>query len=69
MNRGTIGNAFEFVAVASARARQLLRGCQPRLEAGDRAETPARIAQQEVRAGLVRRVDSTPPAADSGAGG
>jgi DNA-directed RNA polymerase subunit K/omega len=37
-------NRFEFVVVASARARQLLRGAEPR-EAG---ETKVTIAQREV---------------------
>ena len=42
---------FEFVAVASARAKQLLQGCTPRVE--DVAVKPARIAQREVEAGHV----------------
>jgi DNA-directed RNA polymerase subunit K/omega len=42
---------FEFVAVASARAKQLLQGCTPRV-AND-ALKPARIAQREVEAGEV----------------
>jgi DNA-directed RNA polymerase omega subunit len=43
---------FEFVAVASARAKQLLQGCTPRV-ASDDALKPARIAQREVEAGEV----------------
>jgi DNA-directed RNA polymerase subunit K/omega len=50
-------NSFEFVAVASARARQLLEGCIPKL---DGSPKPARRALQEVAAGLVQRVE--PPA-------
>lgn len=65
MSRLDIGNAFEFVVVASARARQLLQGCQPRLAAGEAATKPVRIAQQEVLAGLVRRVDGPAAAEDS----
>jgi DNA-directed RNA polymerase omega subunit len=42
---------FEFVAVASARAKQLLQGCTPRVE--DVAVKPARIALREVEAGTV----------------
>ncbi len=42
---------FEFVAVASARAKQLLRGCTPRV--ADDALKPARIALREVEAGQV----------------
>ena len=38
-------NRFEFVVIASARARQLLRGAEPR-EAGEKKVT---IAQREVR--------------------
>jgi len=37
-------NRFEFVVIASARARQLLRGAEPR-EVGDKVVT---IAQREV---------------------
>ena len=46
-------NAFEFVTVASARARQLLKGCVPKV---DGSPKPARRAQQEVVAGAIRRV-------------
>lgn len=46
-------NAFEFVVVAGARAHQLLRGCTPKI-AGP--EKPARLAQKEVKAGLVAKV-------------
>ena len=42
---------FEFVAVASARAKQLLQGCTPRVT--DDALKPARIALREVEAGEV----------------
>lgn len=52
MNRKDVGNAFEFVAVASARAKQLLRGCLPRVEGSAK---PARLAQQEVLAGAVEK--------------
>jgi DNA-directed RNA polymerase subunit K/omega len=45
---------FEFVAVASARAHQLLRGCLPKI---DGSAQLARRAQQEVAAGIVNRVD------------
>ncbi|MGE5815010.1 MAG: DNA-directed RNA polymerase subunit omega [Acidobacteriota bacterium] len=46
-------NAFEFVTVASARARQLLNGCTPRVE----SESPkkARVAMKEVKTGAVRK--------------
>ena len=45
-------NAFEFVTVAAARARQLLEGCTPRVEG---SEKPARRALQEVATGHVAR--------------
>jgi DNA-directed RNA polymerase subunit K/omega len=48
---------FEFVAIASARAHQLLRGCLPKIEG---SAQPARRAQQEVAAGAVARVDPPP---------
>lgn len=43
---------FEFVTVASHRARQLLQGCTPRVEAESK---PARTALREVMAGAVKR--------------
>lgn len=45
-------NRFEFVTVASHRARQLLQGCTPRVEA---ALKPARTALHEVQAGAIAR--------------
>jgi DNA-directed RNA polymerase subunit K/omega len=48
-------NAFEFVTVASARARQLLEGCTPRV---DGSPKPARRALQEVAKGAVARVET-----------
>ena len=50
-------NSFEFVTVASARARQLLEGCLPKV---DGSPKPARRALQEAAAGLVKRVEDTP---------
>ena len=49
-------NAFEFVTVASARARQLLEGCVPKVEGSPK---PARRALQEVQTGLVSRAAET----------
>jgi DNA-directed RNA polymerase subunit K/omega len=48
-------NAFEFVVVAGARARQLLRGCTPKTTG---SEKPARLAQKEVKEGKVQKVIS-----------
>ena len=52
--RSEIRNAFEFVTVAGARARQLLAGCTPRTEGSAK---PARLAQQEVKQGVVRKLE------------
>jgi DNA-directed RNA polymerase subunit K/omega len=49
-------NAFEFVTVASARARQLLKGCTPKVEGSPK---PARRALQEVAQGMIAK--SEPP--------
>ena len=48
--------SFEFVTVASHRAKQLLRGCTPKV---DGSPKPARRALQEVAAGLVEPVESS----------
>jgi DNA-directed RNA polymerase subunit K/omega len=53
VNRSQLTNAFEFVAVAAARAKQLLQGCVPKVEPSVK---PARTAQREVAAGLIERV-------------
>jgi DNA-directed RNA polymerase subunit K/omega len=54
--------SFEFVTVASARARQLLEGCVPKVEGSPK---PARRALQEVVAGLVKRVDTADEPAET----
>jgi DNA-directed RNA polymerase subunit K/omega len=51
-------NSFEFVTVASARARQLLEGCVPKIEGSPK---PARRALQEVSSGLVTRAEPAAP--------
>jgi DNA-directed RNA polymerase subunit K/omega len=51
-------NAFEVVTVASARARQLLEGCVPKI---DGSPKPARRALQEVIGGVVSRETETAP--------
>jgi DNA-directed RNA polymerase subunit K/omega len=51
-------NSFEFVTMASARARQLLQGCVPKV---DGSLKPARRALQEVQAGSVEKVASALP--------
>lgn len=58
-DRAEVKNAFEFVTMAGARARQLLQGCTPRSEGSAK---PARLALQEVREGKVRRLEIEPAA-------
>ena len=58
-DRAHVRNAFEFVTVTGARARQLLKGCTPRTEGSAK---PARLAQKEVLEGKVE-----PIAADAAA--
>jgi DNA-directed RNA polymerase subunit K/omega len=53
INRTDVGNAFEFVIVAGARARQLLRGCTPRTTGSDKL---VRLAQKEVTEGKVEKL-------------
>ena len=45
-------NAFEFVVLASLRARQLVRGCTPRVEGASKITI---TAQMEVAEGKVTR--------------
>jgi DNA-directed RNA polymerase omega subunit len=62
IDRSNVANAFEFVVLAGARARQLMRGCTPRVDA--RTDKKVDIAQREVMAGQVRKVEpETPPVA------
>jgi DNA-directed RNA polymerase subunit K/omega len=53
-DRADIKNAFEFVTLAGARARQLLAGCTPRTQGSVK---PARLALIEVREGKVRKLE------------
>ena len=53
MERAPKANRFEFVVVASARARQLLRGAVPR-ETGNKKIT---IAQREVLRRKVEKIE------------
>ena len=54
-------NKFEYVVVAGARARQLLKGCTPRV---DPQIKPARTAMKEVKQRKIERIPLEPPAAD-----
>ena len=53
MERKTVSNPFEFVILAGARAKQLMRGCTPRTSGNDK---PVTLAQKEVREGKIERV-------------
>ena len=53
MQRAPKENRFEFVVIASARARQLLRGALPR-ESGEKKVT---IAQREVLRRKVEKIE------------
>jgi DNA-directed RNA polymerase omega subunit len=48
-------NGFEFVIVAGARAKQLLRGCTPKT-ATTSTDKLVKVAQREVREGKVERI-------------
>ena len=50
-------NSFEFVTMASARARQVLRGCLPKV---DGSLKPARRALQEVAGGAIKQAEPLP---------
>ena len=50
-----VQNRFEFVVTAGARARQLLAGSTPRVEAGDRKKTT--VALQEVARRHVEKIE------------
>lgn len=57
VDRVHLPNAFEFVVVAGARARQLIRGCTPRTEG---PEKPIRLAQKEVKEGRIETIRLKP---------
>jgi DNA-directed RNA polymerase subunit K/omega len=46
-------NAFEFVVIAGARAKQLIRGCTPRTTGSEKI---VKLAQKEVREGKVEKL-------------
>jgi len=57
IDRTNVPNAFEFVVLAGARAKQLLRGCTPRTTGSEKL---VRLAQKEVSEGKVEKVLTTP---------
>jgi DNA-directed RNA polymerase subunit omega len=48
---GKIDSKYRFIILASKRAKQLLKGAKPKLQT--RSKNPIRIAQAEVREGLI----------------
>jgi DNA-directed RNA polymerase subunit K/omega len=54
IDRTKLPNSFEFVAVAGARAKQLMKGARPRVTGPEKA---TKIAQQEVLAGEVKKIE------------
>jgi DNA-directed RNA polymerase subunit K/omega len=56
IDRSKLPNSFEFVVTAGARARQLLSGALPRVEAGDHKKTT--VAQREVVTKAVEKVEA-----------
>ena len=55
IDRTKLPNSFEFVALAGARAKQLLKGARPRVTGPEKA---TKIAQQEVLTGEVKKVEA-----------
>ena len=54
VRRTDVANAFEFVIMAGARARQLQKGCEPRVAATPEDKL-VRLAQREVKEGKITR--------------
>jgi hypothetical protein len=60
VNRPQEMSPFEFIAIATLRAAQLVRGCGPRVPSGHKFTT---TAQLEVIAGLILKLPQPPTAA------
>jgi len=56
IDRSKLGNSFEFVVTAGARARQLLAGSTPRVTVGEHKKTT--VAQQEVVTKAVEKIEA-----------
>ncbi|HEU4835957.1 MAG TPA: DNA-directed RNA polymerase subunit omega [Pyrinomonadaceae bacterium] len=52
---------FRAVVVAALRVKQLRRGSKPRIEPDEKKHKDTSIAMEEVRRGLIRFTESTPP--------
>jgi DNA-directed RNA polymerase omega subunit len=55
IDRSKLPNSFEFVVTAGARARQLLAGSTPRVDAANRKKTT--VALEEVATKAVEKID------------
>ena len=55
IDRGKLANSFEFVVMAGARARQLMAGSTPRVEAGEHKKVT--VAQREVLTRAVEKIE------------
>jgi DNA-directed RNA polymerase subunit K/omega len=55
IDRSQLPNAFEFVTIASARAKQLMNGCVPKIEPDE--DKLVKVAQREVATGAVAKVE------------
>ena len=58
IDRSKLTNSFEFVVTAGQRARQLLAGSTPRVEAGDHKKTT--VALKEVAHRHVEKIEPAP---------
>ena len=56
IDRSKLPNSFEFVVTAGARARQLLAGCTPRIDAGNHKKIT--VAQKEVITKAVEKLET-----------
>jgi DNA-directed RNA polymerase subunit K/omega len=56
IDRTKLANSFEFIVTAGARARQLLAGSTPRVDAGEHKKTT--VAQREVITKQVEKLES-----------
>lgn len=55
--KGFSVNKFEFVVISGERAKQLLKGCTPKVEG---ALKPARLAMKEVALHKIEKIETVP---------
>jgi len=63
IDRSKLPNSFEFVVTAGARARQLLAGSTPKVDAGVHKKTT--VAQQEVITKAVEKITDVEKTGDT----